>query len=566
MSSAIPLNLSNLSSPSSIPFSCLPYGIGRPGEGVCLFVQMGEYRVLLDCGLPDLHGLKVLSTAPPDIPELDIQALNIDFVFCSHAHRDHAEGLLALQDYFPNVPVYASEVTKTLLPLNWPEQDLSLKFVRTLAWRSPTTLAPDLTVEIFPAGHLPGAATALFTLQTDERDYTLFYTGDFSVSHFQLVNGLSLEALRGLKPDVLIVEGSYGNMRHPHRRQQEKYFTTRILEALDVGQSIILPVPRLGLGQEILKLLRSHHQFTGKKIDIWVEGNVATACDRYLDILSELPSTVQNFAKHQALFWDDRIYPRMHRLARGDRPDLSQGQHIILTDYSNDFGVYCLGSNVPYLLLLPDHANVILNFDEPPLAAIAPHPHVQIETYLLAEHSDGRNTTQLIHNLKPQHVLFYHGSSDDIGDLTALEELQNRYKLHSPTTGNLVEFPIGATFIQPAVPENTEYEGEINELGTWVTLSLPNSISEDPRWQTFADTGLVEARWQGNELIIRGINERELLRSQTDLDRFANLDCCINCNFQKGMRCQQQKSPLYRFKVTPEGYCPEFQKLGKQSL
>ncbi|AFY39126.1 metallo-beta-lactamase domain-containing protein [[Leptolyngbya] sp. PCC 7376] len=541
------------SSTKSIPFSCLPYGIGHHGEGVCLLVQMGDYRVLLDCGLTNIDQLVQEQTADhPSKPP-------IDFVFCSHAHRDHAEGLLKLQELFPELPIYASSATKALLPLNWTGQALSLDSVETLPWRSPTEIAPGLIIELFPAGHLPGAATALLTLTTEKRDYTLFYTGDFSVSHFQLVNGLSVEELRGLKPDVLIIEGSYGTLRHPHRRQQEKYFTNRLLEALETKQSVILPVPRLGLGQEILKLLRSHHQFTGKKIDIWVEGNVAKACDQYLDILQELPLTVQNFAKHQALFWDDRVYPRMHRLKAKEYPDLSQGQHIIITDYTNDFGQYCSNSENTCLLLLPEHPGVWLNFDEPPLAAIAPQKNVQIETYLLAEHSDGRNTTQLIHNLRPQHIIFFHGSDDDLSNLTALEELQNRYQLHCPAAGSLVELPVGETFIQPAVPQRTEYEGEINDLGAWVTLSLPNTICEDPRWQTFADTGLVEAHWQGEELVIRGINERELLRSQTDLERFANLDCCINCRFQKSMRCQQQKSPLYRFKVTPEGYCPEFE-------
>lgn len=535
----MPTSLAN-----STSFSCVPYAIGRQAEGVCLLVVMGEYRVLLDCGITDLQPL--LEHEP------------VDLVFCSHAHRDHAEGLLDLHLHYPDLPIYMTGATKTLLPLNWKTREMPASLGTVLPWRSPVKILENLTIQLFPAGHLPGAAAAFFPFHTPERDYTLFYSGDFSVSHFQLVNGLSIEELRELHPDVLIVEGSYGNVRHPHRRQQEKYLTNRILDALNGGQSVILPVPRLGLGQEILKLLRSHHQFTGKKVDIWVEGQIARACDLYLEILPELPSTVQNFARHQSLFWDERVYPRMHRLAAGEYPDIRQGNHIIITDYTNDFAKYCEAEDASCLLLLPEHPGVWINFDDPHLAAIAPKKHVQIETYLLAEHSDGRNTTQLIHNLRPQHVIFYHGSSHDLDELTALEELQARYQLHSPDTGKLVELPIGETFIQPEIPQHTEYEGEINELGSWVTLSLPNSISDDPRWQTFADTGLVEARWQGEELVIRGINERELLRHSADVERFTNLDCCVNCCFQKALRCQQPKSPLYRFKVTPEGYCPEF--------
>ncbi|BAW96907.1 metallo-beta-lactamase superfamily domain protein [[Synechococcus] sp. NIES-970] len=542
--------MSPVTTPDLSPLACYPHAVGYQAEGVCLQIKLGSYQLLLDCGITDLEPL--LNQANPP-----------DMVFCSHAHRDHAEGLLKLHRHWPEVPIFLSAATKTLLPLNWPGAVIPENLGNIIPWRSPVAIAENLTIQLFPAGHLPGAAAALFTLQTPERDYSLFYTGDFAVSHFQLVNGLSIEALRGLQPDVLILEGSYGTMRHPHRRQQEKYLTQRILEALEVGQSVILPVPRLGLGQEILKLLRSHHQFTGKKVDIWVEGQVARGCDLYLELLAELPNPVQNFARHQALFWDDRVYPRMHRLAPGEYPDLTAGNHVIITDYANDFAKYCEGSSSPCLLLLPEHPGVWLNFDTPPLAAIAPQKNVQIETYLLAEHSDGRNTTQLIHNLRPQHVVFFHGSPQDLEDLTALEELQSRYQLHCPAPGKWVDLPIGATFLQPQGPEQTEYEGEINEVGTWITISLPNGLAEDPRWQTFADTGLVEARWQGEELVLRGIHERELLRHNMDAQRFEHLDCCFNCCFQKGLRCHQPKSPLYRFKVTPEGYCPEFRAIAK---
>jgi Cft2 family RNA processing exonuclease len=73
-------------------------------------------------------------------------------------------------------------------------------------------------------------------------------------------------------------------------------------------------VPTLGLGQEILMLLRSHHHFTGRNLDIWVDGTVAAGCDAYLELLPHFPTSVQNFARHQPLFWDERVRPRVRRL------------------------------------------------------------------------------------------------------------------------------------------------------------------------------------------------------------------------------------------------------------
>ncbi|NJO20918.1 MAG: MBL fold metallo-hydrolase, partial [Spirulinaceae cyanobacterium RM2_2_10] len=252
---------------SGSTLACLPYGTGGDREGVCLQVRLGPHLLLLDCGLNSLDALAV-DTQPAA------------WAICSHAHAEHARGFLALHHRYPDLPIYTSELTGALLSLNWPSEQPE-PFWQTLAWRSPTQLAPDLQVQLFPAGHLPGAAAILLTYQTPQRAYTLLYTGDFFLSNSRLVEGLSLEMLRSLAPDVLIVEGRYGTARHPRRRQLEKQLLAQIEEALMREYSLLLPVPPLGLGQELLVLLRSHHQFTGRDVEIWVAGQVAAACDRY---------------------------------------------------------------------------------------------------------------------------------------------------------------------------------------------------------------------------------------------------------------------------------------------
>ena len=530
--------------------ACFPYGVGHDTEGVCLLVQMGSHRILLDCGLEDIEPLKS-SQIPP-----------VELAFCSHAHDDHARGLLQLHQAFPQLPIYASEVTVELLPLNWQDSQVdAAQFCQSLPWQESIQLDDDLTIKLFPAGHLPGAAAVLLTYETPKRTYKVFYTGDFSLSNLQLVEGLSLEALRGLRPDVLIIEGSYGTARHPHRRQQEKRLMARIAAAIADQKSVLLPVPTLGLGQEILKLLRSHHQFTGRDVDIWVDGSVAKACDLYLQLLSQFPLAVQNFAKHQSLFWDDRICPRMGRLTPEIRHHLGESPCIVIADNKADLQAYCHPERGSWLILLPEYPRESLKPDFAKLAVFDSFPNVTVEIYLLAEHSDGRNTTQLIHNLRPQHDIFVHGSLACLADLTSLEELQNRYQLHSPTAGTLVELPIGDQFIQPAAPQPTAYEGEVNELGDSITLNLPNRIKEDPRWNNFADTGLVEAHWQGEELVLRGLSQQELLSQSSKSRKPTDIDCCNTCRHYKSQRCWNQTSPLYGLRVTSEGYCPVFDPL-----
>jgi Cft2 family RNA processing exonuclease len=523
--------------------NCFPYSVQHHDEGVCLLVRMGPHRILLDCGLGDISSL-VTSLAHSGMPA--------DLVLVSHAHPDHARGLLELHQTFPLLPIYASEVTSKLLPLNWLDQDPEKipQLCHALPLRSPVEIQAGLVVELFPAGHLPGAVAILITYTSDERSYKLLYTGDFFLSNSRLVEGLRLEELRGLDVNVLIIEGTYGTSRHPHRRHQENQLAERINRAIADGCSVLLPTPALGLGQELLMLLRSHHHFTGRDLDIWVDGAVATGCDTYLELLPHLPPSVQNFARHQPLFWDERVRPRVRRLQRENLSTLGKSPCIVLTDATANFQQYCQPETGPWLILLPEKIDIKVNTNSTTTTE---------ESYLLAQHSDGPGTTQLIHNLRPQHVVFIHGSPAYLADLTSLEELQNRYHIHSPCAGTLVELLIGETFLQPAPPE-TNYEGELTELDTVVTVTLPDAITHDPRWQQFADTGLIEARWQGEELVLRGLTPRELMHQNSDRYTWSDIDCCGTCRHQRGQRCWNPASPLHNFKVTLDGYCPAFER------
>ena len=435
-----------------INLSCYPFGVGNNTEGVAILLQIADYHILLDCGLQDISCLS------------EDNAIYFDWAFCSHAHHDHASGLLSLHQTFPDIPIYTSEVTAKLLPLNWlreAEPD-NLSFAQIIPWRSPINLTSDLTVELYPAGHLPGAASFLFKYYHPDRIYRVFYTGDFCLSNLQLVEGLSLDSLRGLSPDVLIIEGTYGTARHPHRRQQEKHLMERIKSALANEVNVMLPVPMFGLGQELLKLLRSHHEFTGKDIDIWVDGNLPTVCDLYLELMPYFPENVQNFAKHQPLFWDERIKPRMHRVSdKIDRHQLAIHPSIVLTDKLNHLQEYCLNIKNKWLVLIPEHSKIKQSEEFQQFFEECQAEQILIEDYLLAEHSDGRNTIQLIHNLRPQHIVFIHGLSNYLADLTSLEELQNRYQLHSPSQGVKVDLPVSTPFIQPTVAPKANYEGAI---------------------------------------------------------------------------------------------------------
>lgn len=542
---------------------CLAYSVGHADEGVCVGMQMGPYRILLDCGLPDPSALRELF--PPDrtAPVGETRRRQpVDFVLVANAHADRARGLLYLHRAFPKLPIYASEVTTELVHLNWPEVEREqTRFCQALPWQTPVEFRDGLTVQLFRAGHLPGAAAILLTyLDPDTgRPYKVLHTGDFFLSNSRLVEGLPLEQLRGLDPDVAIVEASYGTARFPHRRALENELAERINRAIAEQKRVLMPTPPLGLGQELLMLLRSHHHFTGRDLDIWVDGSVADGCDAYLALLPQLPSSVQNFARHQALFWDDRVRPRVRRVVPEERGELGKSPSIVLCDLAIDWQQYCAPDTGPWLVLLPEHPGQPRPELERAVLDRLPVP-VEVETYLLTDRCDVNGTTQLIHNLHPQHVLLVRGAPNYLADLSNLDELRNRYHLHTPHAGTVVELPIGEILVQPS-EEPEVYEGELTEHPGEVAMTFPEAIARDSRWQNFADTGLIEARWQGDELVIRGLSQREVL-SQRSVARFdPAIDCCGTCRYYRGRRCWNRGSPLYGFKVTPDGYCPAFEAL-----
>ena len=43
---------------NSVNLSCFPYGVGHDREGVCLLLNIGEHRILLDCGIVDIQALQ----------------------------------------------------------------------------------------------------------------------------------------------------------------------------------------------------------------------------------------------------------------------------------------------------------------------------------------------------------------------------------------------------------------------------------------------------------------------------------------------------------------------------
>ena len=74
--------------------------------------------------------------------------------------------------------------------------------------------------------------------------------------------------------------------------------------------------------------------------------------------MPHLPPSVQNFARHQPLFWDERVRPRVRRLEDSQRSNVGNSPCIILTDSTTDLKEYCQPQTGSWLILQPEKTGI----------------------------------------------------------------------------------------------------------------------------------------------------------------------------------------------------------------
>jgi hypothetical protein len=100
-------------------------------------------------------------------------------------------------------------------------------------------------------------------------------------------------------------------------------------------------------------------------------------------------------------------------------------------------------------------------------------------------------------------------------------------------------------------------EAEIIDAEEGVRLQLPDTLTADPRWRRLTDSGLVQVRWQGDELVLKGLSQRDLQR-WLGLEDATPLQNCFHCRHRQAGRCSHIHSPLYGMVVSPTASCQVF--------
>ncbi|KAG8836009.1 endoribonuclease ysh1 [Serendipita sp. 400] len=131
--------------------------------------------------------------------------------------------------------------------------DFSLSFssIVTVAAHQFIVPCPGVSFTPFHAGHVLGACMYLI----DIAGLKVLYTGDYSREDDRHLVQAQVPSIR---PDVLIVESTYGVQKHEALRGREQRFVDLVTAVVKRGGHVLLPSFALGRAQEILLILEEH--------------------------------------------------------------------------------------------------------------------------------------------------------------------------------------------------------------------------------------------------------------------------------------------------------------------
>lgn len=231
----------------------------------CMLLTTRESKIILDCGL-NLSTKDMLAAAPRfDIAGIGME--DIDAVILSHAHLDHTGFLPALFKYGYKGPVYCTEPTLLLMSMLqrdyvkfcssdalYSERDIysAVMHTITLMHGIVTDISPDVKLVLSNSGHIIGSTS--IHLHLGNGDHNLVYTGDMKFGKTLALENASWNFPRA---ETMIIESTYGGKEDIMctREQAEANLGRAIDRAVSAGGNVLMPVPAVGISQELLLVL-----------------------------------------------------------------------------------------------------------------------------------------------------------------------------------------------------------------------------------------------------------------------------------------------------------------------
>ena len=420
-------------------------------------------RILLDCGIhPGLQGMEAL-------PYVDmIEAHKIDLLLVSHFHLDHAGALpwFLMKTTFRG-KVFMTHATKAIYrwllsdfikvsniateQMLYTEQDLetSMDKIETINFHEEKEIN-GIKFWAYNAGHVLGAAMFMIEIA----GVRVLYTGDFSREEDRHLMAAELPSLR---PDVLIVESTYGTHIHEKREDRELRFTSTIHDIVSRGGRCLIPVFALGRAQELLLILDEYWAAHPElhEVPIYYASSLAKKC---MAVYQTFVNAMNEKIRRQIAVNNPFVFKHISNLKGIDSFD-DIGPCVVLAspgmmqsglsrdlfeswcgDAKNGCIVagYCVeGTLAKHILSEPEEIST-LNGQKLPLKA-------QVSYISFSAHTDYKQTSGFIRALKPPHVVLVHGEANEMNRLKSAlvreyeADQETKMTFHNPRNTVAVE-------------------------------------------------------------------------------------------------------------------------------
>ncbi|XP_077394653.1 cleavage and polyadenylation specificity factor subunit 3 isoform X1 [Festucalex cinctus] len=427
-----------------------PLGAGQEVGRSCIILEFKGRKIMLDCGIhPGLEGMDAL-------PYIDlIDPAEIDLLLISHFHLDHCGALpwflektsfkgrtfmthatkaiyrWLLSDYVKVSNISADDMLYT-------ETDLeeSMDKIETINFHEVKEVA-GIKFWCYHAGHVLGAAMFMIEIA----GVKLLYTGDFSR---QEDRHLMAAEIPSVKPDILIIESTYGTHIHEKREEREARFCNTVHDIVNREGRCLIPVFALGRAQELLLILDEYWQNHPElhDIPIYYASSLAKKCmavyQTYVNAMNDKirkaininnPFVFKHISNLKSMDHFDDIGPSVVMASPGMmQSGLSRELfESWCTDKRNGVIIagYCVeGTLAKHIMSEPEEITT--------MSGQKLQLKMSVDYISFSAHTDYQQTSEFIRALKPPHVILVHGEQNEMARLKAalIREYEDNDQVH----------------------------------------------------------------------------------------------------------------------------------------
>lgn len=273
-------------------------------------------NILVDCG--SAYG------DDPELPfdQFPVPPKSIHYLFLTHAHIDHIGRVPDLIESGFRGEIICTHATKALLlPMlrdamsfsqeRWATHDREHLevLIDELSWafelHQTFTLKQGITFKLSNAGHILGSCFILFSFPGHQgKDYRVIFSGDLGCTDTPILPDPDPPE----SCDLLILESTYGDRKHPSRKNRVESLRNLLQKALADQGIVYIPAFALGRTQELLYELDRIHL----PVPVFVDSPLGLE-------ITEIYASLESF-------WDQTSKDLM---AKGDHPFDFKGLYAV---------------------------------------------------------------------------------------------------------------------------------------------------------------------------------------------------------------------------------------------